>query len=370
MSSSDSVLDDILAAAESLTVSELPSARSPGAVLSPVGRVSTRRGGDIRMTEGTVPPKLFSVIGIDCSDLSYCFGVIGNHGVAFCIKKNCPAVKSHASIKMSFVGIDESYVFIRRNIPGSVFSEPKLSTDKIPAEVMTDWDSKYLSITDWSTEFQAIDGTVEALTSAEEIQTESDFLIESSLLRTPGKRKKDSFAGEEFEGDLPGWKNPRYERTFLQDLEELETLIEQGVKKGVLSTTVSKIETYMEGMGFALEESTSIHHDRLCTLEDNLEVMIGMMQTLKSRIGSSVDIGERFTAPTLWGSTAFIADDLAKVSEGYELASRADHKTNAGIHGILDLCRCRNCIQDREGGQSCKATSVKGSGCERVRSGD
>jgi hypothetical protein len=240
--------------------------------------------------------------------------VIGT-GSAFCVKKNCN-VKIHANVKVSFAGVDESFVFIRRNIPGSVFSEPKLSSEKVPLDVMAEWEAKSFSIIDWATEFQAIDGTNEIPTSAEEIQTESDFLLESSLMRTPGKRKKDSFAGEEFEGPLPGvWKSPRYTRIIPSDPTELEDLIEEGIKRGVLTTAVSKIETYIEGMGMAVEESTAIHHDRLVSLEDSLEVMIGMVQTLKGRIGSTVDIGEQYTAPTLWGATAFIADDLTRVCE-------------------------------------------------------
>ena len=79
------------------------------------------------MTEGTV--KLFSVIGLDCSDMTFCFGVIDN-GSAFCIKKKCN-IRTHTSVKMSFAGQDSSCVFIRRNIPGSVFSEPKLNLSKI-----------------------------------------------------------------------------------------------------------------------------------------------------------------------------------------------------------------------------------------------
>jgi hypothetical protein len=59
-----------------------------------------------------------------------------------------------------------------------------------------------------------------------------------------------------------------------------------------------------------------VNQKLVCLSKDlYLEVVIGMMQTLKSRIGSSIDIGERFTAPTLWGSTACITDDLTKVSE-------------------------------------------------------
>jgi hypothetical protein len=76
---------------------------------------------------------------------------------------------------MSFAGREGSFVFICRNVHGSVFTEPKLASSKIPSDVMSEWESQTLSVTDWSTEFQAIDGTSELLTSAQEIQTKSDF---------------------------------------------------------------------------------------------------------------------------------------------------------------------------------------------------
>ena len=60
---------------------------------------------------------------------------------------------------------------------------------------------------------------------------------------------------------------------------------------------------------------TNVHHGRLVTLEDNLETLLGMVQAMKAKVGSAVDIGDRFTAPTLWGSTAFIAEDLSRVTE-------------------------------------------------------
>ena len=225
---------------------------------------------------------------------------------------------------MSFAGSHDSFVFIRRNIPGSVFSEPKLLSSKLPDDVMVDWTSKRLTSDDWTNEFQAIDGIIEPLTSVEEIQTESDFLVESSLMRTPAKRKKDSFAGEEYEGiPYPAWKNRKYARAFPMDPQDLDALISAGVKKGVVTTTVANIETYIEGLSDAMFETNSINHDRLVNLEGNLEVMIGMVQTIRSRVGSSVDIGEKYTAPTLWGSTAFIAEDLFKVAEDFS-ALRSD----------------------------------------------
>lgn len=265
--------------------------------------------------EGTAMTTSFSVIDIDCSDTTYCFGVIKN-GSAFCPKRNC-GVKSHATVKMPFAGDIDSFVFIRRNIPGSVFSQPKVSSSKISAEVMAEWESKNLMLADWITEFQAVDGTNEHLTSVEDIQIETEFLVESLLLRPPGKRKKDSFGGEEYEGTLPSWKNPKYERSFPSDPVDLARLVEVGVKKGIISTTVSNIETYIEGMGEALGEVATIHQDRLVTLEDNLETLLGMVQTIRAGLGNSVDIGDKFTAPTLWGSTAFIADDLTRITEEF-----------------------------------------------------
>ena len=192
---------------------------------------------------------------------------------------------------MSFAGDDDSFVFIRRNIPGSVFSQPKLSSSKISEEVMSVRESKKLGLADWITEFQAIDGTNEQLTSVEEIQDEADFLVESNLLRTPAKRKKDSFAGQEYEGYLPSWKNSKYERSLPADPQELADLMDDGIKKVLMTTTVSNIETYIEDMGDAFGQTTSLHHDRLISLEDNLEILLGMVQTMRAGIGISVDIG-------------------------------------------------------------------------------
>ena len=248
---SDSILDDILAQAEMLSVTDVSPPSSPGVARTPSVRVSPRRGGLGMRSEGKVTFQLFSVLDIDCSDMTYCFGVIGN-GSSFCIKRGC-TTGTHASNKMSFAGSHDSFVFIRRNIPGSVFSEPKLLSSKLPDDVMEDWTSKRLTSDDWSNEFQAIDGIIEPLTSVEEIQTESEFLVESTLMRTPAKRKKDSFAGEEYEGNpYPAWKNRKYERSFPHDSQDLEALISSGVKKGIVTTAVANIETYIEDLSDAL----------------------------------------------------------------------------------------------------------------------
>ena len=68
-------------------------------------------------------------------------------------------------------------------------------------------------------------------------------------------------------------------------------------------------------MSVALEDTVSIHHDHLLFLEENLEVMIGVVQTLKGRVGSALNIGEKYVAPTLWGATAFIAEEVSNMVE-------------------------------------------------------
>jgi hypothetical protein len=101
----------------------------PGVTFTPVGHSVLLRTRGL-MTESTVPVKLLAVIGIDCSDLTYCSGVIGN-GSAFCIKPNC-IVKTHSIVKMSFAGLlAESFVFIRQNIPSSELGVLSTTVSKI-----------------------------------------------------------------------------------------------------------------------------------------------------------------------------------------------------------------------------------------------
>jgi hypothetical protein len=45
--------------------------------------------------------------------------------------------------------------------------------------------------------------------------------------------------------------------------------------------------------------------------------MMGILQSLKSRIGETADIEENFAAPTLWGTTSFIADEVVALRASY-----------------------------------------------------
>ena len=63
---------------------------------------------------------LLAVVDIDCSDMKFW------NMSEFCIRKNC-SVKTHSTAKVSFCDkFVESFVFIPRNISGTVSCEPKL----------------------------------------------------------------------------------------------------------------------------------------------------------------------------------------------------------------------------------------------------
>jgi hypothetical protein len=148
------------------------------------------------LPEGTISLTLFSVIDINCADKTLCFGVIKKGASAFCIRENC-TTKSQLDEKMSWAGTDASFVYIRRQIQSMVFLKPRLSSSKVPEEVMNDWNFKNRSLEEWITEFQVIDGTNEILSTAKDVELESSFLNKAELLHSPAKRKRNPL----FEGD-------------------------------------------------------------------------------------------------------------------------------------------------------------------------
>jgi hypothetical protein len=70
--------------------------------------VEVTRGG----IQGTTSAGLaYSVVRVTGSDCFECFGVVGNGGGAFCIKKNC-GFSFHGDAKISFQGIEEACYLI------------------------------------------------------------------------------------------------------------------------------------------------------------------------------------------------------------------------------------------------------------------
>ena len=117
-------------------------------------------------------------------------------------------------------------------------------------------------------EFQAVGGTNEPISSVKDIELESSFLIKAELFRSPSKTKRDPLSGDDAEDPCKvDWKGSKYTRTLPTDESDLER-ITQGVKKGLITKSVSKIETYISEMGEVLDEVSSGTNERLESLEN------------------------------------------------------------------------------------------------------
>jgi hypothetical protein len=299
----DPVLDALVAASEALLLQSPPPRPPP-----PRGAVGF--GGVVGVVEpaGTTSSKLYGVSDdIDCSDNTLCFGLIGA-GSAFCVRKNC-GVKSHSQSKISLAGGPEKYVFIRRNAPGTVFSRPSLLLDKIPQGTRDDWATKFLPLSEWTLKFQAVENTNDATATEDVIKEETLFLSRAELLKTPAKRKRDPSE----ESRLSVWQGPKLERTFPSPGDDLDAFIDVGVTKQKLVKMVASVESNIESMNKGVVELALLTHNRFANSEASVDTLMGILQSLKSRVGEAVDIEDSFAAPTLWGTTSFIADEVVSL---------------------------------------------------------
>ena len=301
--SSDPVLDALVAASASLRL-QSQLARPP----PPAGGSgnSGGRGTALSELEGTTSPKLYGVSDdIDCSNVKICFGLIGgNSGI--CVRQNC-STRAHAISKFPLAGSAGRFVFIRRNVPETVFATPFLSVDKIPQGVRDDWSTKTLPLPIWTLKFQAVDITNDTFASEDSIDEETLFLSKAELIKTPAKRKRDP----DDEVILGVWQGPKLERTLPSPGEDLDSFIDLGVSKEKLIQAVASVESNMLTMNDGAAELATLTHNRFTSVETNADVMMGILQALKSRVGNAIDVDERFVAPTLWGTTSIIADQVS-----------------------------------------------------------
>ena len=311
ISYSDPVLDALVAASESLMLNS-PSARPSLAS----GGVRGSGGVDaLSELEGTTSSKfLYSVSDdIDCSDVTLCFGMIGA-GSSFCVRRNC-SIGKHAVSKFPLAGTTGRYVFIRRNVPATVFAKPCLFVDRIPLGVRVDWSSKSLPLSEWTLQFQAVDNTNDALATEDNIKEETLFLSKAELLKTPAKRKRDL----DDEVILSMWQGPKLERTLPSPGEDLEAFIDIGVStKDSLIKAVAAVESNVQVMNEGVTELTSLTHNRFVSSEATVDTVMGVVQSLKSRVGDPVEVEERFVAPTLWGTISMVADEVVDMRTSFD----------------------------------------------------
>ena len=286
-------------------------AASPSTAFVP-STVSSRTGGLLGISvSGTTAMKVFSVVKIDCSDSCICLGRIGV-GSAFCIRRDC-GIKAHAEAKVPFHGTDTEYVFICQVIDSSAFVEPAVNEGQIPGEVWTEWETKSLSLMEWTREFQAVMVTNDKMASFDDIKKESKFLDSADAFRTPGKRKRD-LDGEDQSGILGDLKAIKYERILPAEKEELDKITQfGGMKKGVLTSVVSGLETSMILTNEGLDEVAQLTSGRFLANENTMNLISGVIHNVRSGIGSPVELSTVFEAPTMWGTLSFMSDEIQRV---------------------------------------------------------
>lgn len=302
-----------------------PLARAGGVNLG-VGRTSGSgslgAGGRFGRSVGVgLTSKLYSVVRVSGSLSSTCFGSVGVGNASFCVRQNC-VIKAHVDSKIEVWSsmLDDDRIFIERSPGSTVFSEPFVGASQVPTEVWSNWQRQQFTLAEWNREFCAIEIANDATASLAEIKEEASFLVKAKDFRTPSKRAREASSSASDLGRMmwgAGDKFLPHARLLpvVETEDELNELIEgEGVDETVLTKVVSQVESSMVALGEALGVVTDQTHNRFVELERESNLVAGAVHTLVSSIGSPVDLDDRFEAPTLWGTTTFIADEVVRMS--------------------------------------------------------
>jgi hypothetical protein len=203
----------------------------------------------------------------------------------------------------------EPTFFIFRIAGSTVYCQPSVSQTKVPGSTQVDWEDKQWSLPNWVKAFQAISNEGDETVTSEDIQTGVRMLDEAEQFRTPSKKRQFSAEMSESFNLIP---IPSHRRGLPKEGDPgLDIMIEGGtLGKGGLTRIVSRVETSMVEMGKVLEEVTVMTNRRFGDAEDSVILMSAAVQNLMSSLGPSVELDPRFEAPTLWGTTAFIGEEL------------------------------------------------------------
>lgn len=331
-------LDRLLARASSLSVASSPP-RTPPPLSSALSPLSATRlgglagagqgggGGGGRFGRQMMSLKSYSVIRISSSGSSVCFGCIGVGNAAFCIRSNCK-IKAHVDTKVQvFEAGEEGRVFIVRSLGSTAFMEPSMSAAKVPPEVLASWMTQQCTLAEWNREFCAVEIANDVTASLEEIKEETSFLIKARDFRTPSKRNRDypsvSTELHTLMGDGSGGQFVTHTRLLPVDesMEEDDDDLRQSVYVGgegeniALTKVVSKVETSVVLLGEAIGVLSEQTHNRFVAADHEAKLVAGAVHTLSSNVGAAVELDERFEAPTLWGTAAFISDEVLRLNQ-------------------------------------------------------
>ena len=82
-----------------------------------------------------------------------------------------------------------------------------------------------------------------------------------------------------------------------------------------MSEVLSNLETSVVDMGEGMKDVAEIFKDRSMKVDSKLAMLSVATHNFKVSLGVGVPLDARFEAPTLWGTTGFIADELIKVDD-------------------------------------------------------
>ena len=91
----------------------------------------------------------------------------------------------------------------------------------------------------------------------------------------------------------------------------METLIaNRTMEKGYLTKVMARVEASVVTQRAVIVEVAVLTHKRFLAYERDMRLMGGAVQKVQISIAQPVEMDDRFDAPTLWGSTSFIADEV------------------------------------------------------------
>ncbi|KAI2505285.1 hypothetical protein MHU86_9187 [Fragilaria crotonensis] len=170
--------------------------------------------------------------------------------------KGCK-IKSHGTNKIP--AFDDSRFFIFRVSGATVFSQPSVPMSKVPSSTQAEWAGKEWSLPMWVKAFRAVTNADDELASEDDIKSEVKLLDEAEVFRTPAKKRK----AQKWVARSRKW--PLY--------------------RTVASWIMNKLQSSWRGA----------------------------VQNLMSSLGSAVEMDPKFEAPTLWGTTSFIGEEVDRL---------------------------------------------------------
>ena len=160
--------------------------------------------------------------------------------------------------------------------------------------------------------------TDDTFATFEDVKREAKFLKAVDTFRTPGKRKRDLDVMDPSMDALGRIQPAKYERVFPAEEEELEKVVQYGMKKGILTGVVSNLETNVISLNEGIAEVASLASGRFQANEETLDLLSGVINNVRVGVGSPVEVASLFMAPTMWGSVSLMSDEILRLGSSLQ----------------------------------------------------